>query len=141
MKKSIFKWIDRILSLDLVIAMICLGVWTRMNHWTIFCGSSYAFRKGAHTSIDILTETFPPRVQNAVEWFGYLCTMLALAFFFYYSLKLNIQFYNTNKTTTTLRIASWKINGMVTVGSLWMALSASCYMLRKRLLPEEEVVQ
>lgn len=166
MRKNIFKWIDRFLSLDLVIAMICLSVlvlltfvgaimryfmraplaWqeevqTWMILWTIFCGSSYAFRKGAHTSIDILTETFPPRVRGAVEWFGYLCTMLALAFFFYYSLKLNIQFYNTNKTTTTLRIASWKINCMVTICSLWMALSATYYMIRKQLLPEEEVAQ
>ena len=166
MIKNILKWIERILSLDLVIAMACMCVlvlltflgaimryflrapfaWqeevqTWMILWTIFCGSSYAFRKGAYTSIDILTENFSPRMQRVVEWFGYLCTMLALAFFFYYSLKLNIQFYNTNKTTTTLRIASWKINSMVTVGSLWMALSATCYMLRKQLFPEKEAPQ
>ena len=164
MINKIFKWMERILNLGLVVAMICMSVlvlltftgalmryflrapiaWqeevqTWMILWTIFCGSSYVFRKGAHTSIDILTETFSPTMQRLVEWFGYLCTMCALAFFFYYSLKLNIQFYDTNKTTTTLRIASWKINFMVTLGSLWMALSVTYYMVRRQFFPEKEV--
>lgn len=157
MSKRISRCIERILSIDLLISIICLSVlviltfagaiaryffrspiiWmeevqTWMMLWTILSGSSYAFRKGAHVSIDILTENFSPLWQKIVAWFGYLCTMAALAFFFYFSLRLNIQFYKTGKITTTLRIPSWKINCMVSLGSLWMALSASYYFIRSQ---------
>lgn len=161
MKKRILKWIDRVLNIDLVIAVTCLTVlvaltfvgsiaryffrsplaWqeevqTWMILWTIFCGSSYAFRVGAHVSIDVLTENFSPKWQVIVEWFAYICTMAALAFFFYFSVKLNIQFFETNKVTTTLRIPSWRIYCMSSIGSLWMALSISYYMIKKYLFPE-----
>lgn len=165
MSKRISGIIERILSVDIVISIICLSVlviltfvgaiaryffrspivWmeevqTWMMLWTILTGSSYAFRKGAHVSIDILTENFSPCWQKIIAWFGYLCTMAALAFFFYFSLRLNIQFYKTGKITTTLRIPSWKINCMVSIGSLWMALSASYCFIRSQFskTPNEE---
>ena len=163
MSKKVFKWIDRILGLDVVVAAICTVVlvlvtfsgsiaryffhapliWqeevqTWMILWVIFCGSSYAFRKGAHVSIDVLTDSFSPKLQKIIEWFGYICTMAALIFFFYYATRLNIQFFETNKTTTVLRIASWKINIMASIGSLWMALSATYYMIRTQFFPEKK---
>lgn len=164
MLKKIFKWIERILNLDLVVAFVCMTVlvcltfagsiaryffrspiaWqeevqTWMILWTIFCGSSYAFRKGAHVSIDVLTENFSDTWQKIICWFGYLVTMAALVFFFYYSTKLNIQFYETNKVTTTLRIPSWKIYIISSIGSVWMAVSVTYYMIKTRFFPDSGV--
>lgn len=159
MQKKISSWIERILNIDLLVAFLCITVlvlltfagavaryffhrpiaWqeevqTWMILWTIFCGSSYAFRAGAHVSIDVLTENFNDTWQKIISWFGYLCTMAALAFFFYYATKLNIQFYNTNKVTTTLRIPSWKIYIISSVGTIWMAVSATYYMIKTHLV-------
>lgn len=154
----------RILNLDLVLAFICLTVlvcltfvgsiaryffhsplaWqeevqTWMVLWTIFGGSSYAFRVGAHVSIDVLTENFSPKAQKLVAWFGYLCTMAVLAFFFYYATRLNIQFYDTAKVTTTLRIPTWKIYCTSSVGSMWMALSFTVYMIHTQFFPDTKL--
>lgn len=164
MQKKICKWIERILNLDLVIAFVCMTVlvcltfagsiaryffrspiaWqeevqTWMILWTIFCGSSYAFRKGAHVSIDVLTENFSDTWQKIISWFGYLVTMAALAFFFYYATRLNIQFYETNKVTTTLRIPSWKIYIISSIGSIWMAISVTYYMIKTQFFPDTDV--
>lgn len=161
MKKNAVKWIERILSIDLVIAVACLTVlvaltfvgsiaryffrhplaWqeevqTWMILWIIFCGSSYAFRVNAHVSIDVLTENFSDKWQKVVAWFAYLCTMAALAFFFYFSVRLNLQFYETGKVTTTLRIPSWKIYCMSSIGSFWMAVSATFHMVKTYVLPK-----
>lgn len=106
--------------------------------WTIFSGGSYAFRKKAHVAIDVLTEKLPEKTQIIVEWFGYICTVFVLGFFFYYSLKLNIQFYTKGKTTAILRIPSWKIYWMATFGSLWMALSATYSMVKSYFLKETD---
>ena len=163
MKSKVFKWIDRILNIDLVIASVCMCIlvvltfvgaikryfahdpifWmeeiqTWMILWVIFCGSSYAFRKGAHVVIDVLTDTFSPVMQRVVMWFGYLCTMAALAFFFYHSLQLNIQFIESGKLTTVLRMKSWIIYIMASIGSLWMAISVTYYTIRQRFFPEAD---
>ena len=164
MKGKAFKWIDRILSIDLIIASICMSIlvvltfvgairryfahspifWmeevqTWMILWVIFCGSSYAFRKGAHVVIDVLTDTFSPKMQRIVMWFGYICTMAALAFFFYYSLQLNIQFIESGKLTTVIRMKSWVIYIMASIGSLWMAISVTYYTIKERFFPEIDV--
>lgn len=161
MKDKVFKWIDRILSIDLIIASICMVIlvvltfvgairryfvhspifWmeevqTWMILWAIFCGSSYAFRKGAHVVIDVLTDTFSPKMQRVVMWFGYACTMAALVFFFYYSLQLNIQFVESGKLTTVLRMESWIVYSMASIGSLWMAISVTYYTIRERFFPD-----
>ena len=156
MKKSVIKWIERVFNIDLVVAIVCMLVlvtltfvgalrryflrnpiyWleevqTWMIIWIIFCGSSYGFRKGAHVMIDVLTDTFPQRMQKAVLWFSYLCSIIVLGFFFYQSLQLTLQFYRTGKLTTVLRMKSWIVYSMAAIGTFWMGLSATYYTLKE----------
>ena len=155
MKKKI-KLVNCLLSLDVILGVACmlvlvvitfLGammryffnspfVWQEevqiwMIIWAIFAGGSYAFRCGSHVSIEVLVETFSPKAQKIIEWFGYLCTLAVLAFVFYYSCKLNIQFLDMNKKTAILKIASYKIYWIVPAGCIWMALSETYRMAVK----------
>ena len=156
MKKQPGSWLERILNIDRVMAVICMSVliivtflgsvmryffnspfvWQEevqiwMIIWTVFFGGSYAFRKGGHVTIEILVDAFPPKLQKAVEWFAYLCATAALIFVCYNSIRLNIQFYNTNKITSVLRIPSYKIYWAVAFGSIWMIISNTLYTVRK----------
>ena len=158
MKKKI-KWLDCVLSLDVVLGVVCMMVlvvitflgammryffnnpfvWQEevqiwMITWAIFAGGSYAFRCGSHVSIEVLVETFPAKMQKVVEWFSYFCILAVLAFICYHSLKLNLQYMDMNKKTAILKIASYKIYWIAPVGCVWMAISESYRMARKYLL-------
>ncbi len=117
-------------------------VWTEevqvwMIVWAVFGGAGYAFRQGAHISIDVLVEKMPAKIQTAIEWFGLLCTLAALAYVFYFSLRLNIQFFETHKITSILKIPSYKILWIVPAGCIWMMLSDIYYMIEKHILKPE----
>lgn len=156
MVKKKIKWINCLLSLDVVLGVACLlvlvvvtffgammryffnspFVWQEevqvwMITWAIFAGGSYAFRCGSHVSIEVLVETFSPKAQKIIEWFGYLCTLAVLVFVFYYSCKLNIQYMDMNKKTAILKIASYKIYWIVPAGCIWMAISETYRMIVK----------
>ena len=159
MVKKACKWIERILSIDLVVAIFCLSVLVLLTFagaiaryffkspfywqeevqqgliiWTIFCGCSYGFRKSSHICVDMLVDRFPAKVQTVLAWFGYGCTMIALGFFLVQSAKLNLQFITTGKLTTTLRIPQWISYSMSTIGTFWMILSATYNMVKKYIL-------
>ncbi len=163
MKNKVCKWIERILSVDLVVAIFCLSVLVLLTFsgaiaryffkspfywqeevqqglivWTIFCGCSYGFRKGSHICVDMLVDKFPAKWQNIMAWFGYACTLAALGFFLVQSAKLNLQFITTGKLTTTLRIPQWISYSMATIGTFWMTISATYNMVKKFILKIED---
>ena len=154
--KKIDKWVNRILNIDIVLACICMLIlvlltfvgalmryflrspiyWQEevqqwMIMWTIFFGSSFAFRKGSHVSVEVLTDSFPEKYQKYVTIFGYLCTLIALTFFFRQSLALISQYIRTNKRTTVLRMHSWIVYIIAPIGTVWMAISATYYMIKE----------
>lgn len=156
MKKNKLKWLEYLLSLDVLLGVGCMVVlvvitflgaimryffnnpfiWqeelqTWMITWAIFAGGSYAFRCGSHVAIEVLVETFPQKVQKMVEWFGFICTLAVLSFILYYSYKLNLQFYNMNKLTAILKVQSYKIYWIVPVGCVWMMVSSAYHMAQK----------
>lgn len=163
MKKKVCKWIETILSVDLAVALLTLSALVLLTFagtiaryffkspffwqeevqqgliiWTIFCGCSYGFRKGSHICVDMLVDKFPVKWQKIVEWFGFACTIVALGFFLVQSAKLNLQFINTGKLTTTLRIPQWISYSMATIGTFWMILSAIYNMVKKHILKIED---
>lgn len=163
MKNKVCKWIERILSIDLIVAILCLSVLVLLTFtgamaryffksplfwqeevqqglivWTIFCGCSYGFRKGSHICVDMLVDKFPAKWQTVMAWFGYACTMAALGFFLVQSAKLNLQFINTGKLTTTLRIPQWISYSMATIGTFWMMISATYNMVKRYILKIED---
>lgn len=166
-KFKLKRLVDYVLNLDIILGITCLAVlivitflgaiaryffnnpfvWTEevqiwMIVWAIFGGAGYAFRHGAHVSIEVLVERFPEKVQSVIEWFGFFCTLVALTYIFVYSFKLNVQFFDTNKVTSILKIPSYKIYWIVPVGCVWMMLSNAYYMIKKYFLhgsPDEPV--
>lgn len=168
MKTKKRNWMGYFLSLDVILGVLCLVVLVLItflgaimryffNHpfiwqeevqvwmitWAIFAGGSYAFRCASHVSIEVLVETFSPKLQKIIEWFGFLCTLAVLSFILYYSFKLNLQFFQMGKTTAILKIASYKIYWIVPVGCIWMMLSSAYQMAEKYLVrpqagPEQE---
>ena len=156
MRKCKNRWLECFLNLDIVLGVTCLMVlvlvtffgaimryffgkpfvWQEevqvwMIIWTIFSGASYAFRCGAHVSIEVLVETFPKKAQVFIEWFGFFCTVAVLLFVFINSVKLNMQFYDMGKFTSILKIPSYKIYWVVSLSCLWMIVSYAYQIIGK----------
>jgi len=90
--ESAFRFIDKLLmtianlSLVVIVLTICWTVWTRYVQrtavtwgeditsltfaWFIFIGMAAVHNRRGHVSIDILTSTFPPKVQSFIQKLG-----------------------------------------------------------------------
>lgn len=159
------KFIYGILNIDIAIGVFCMfvlvgitavGVIMRylfnrpligqeeiqnwMIIWSIFCGGSFAFRKGLHIAVDFLVTKFPQKIQYVLEWFSYFCTLGVLIFITYHSYQLNLQFFNMGRSTPMHNIPNYIVFGIVTVGSVWMILSATVYMLERHVLERKKEV-
>ncbi|ORC34131.1 ABC transporter substrate-binding protein [Marispirochaeta aestuarii] len=69
------------MSWNIDLAMLLLA-------WTAFLGADVAWRSGQIIGVDILTRTFPEKLQRLIELVVYLIILTALGFMFVYSLRL-----------------------------------------------------
>lgn len=154
--KNLMRFFDHFLNLDIFLGTACLAVlivvtflgaimryffnnpfiWmeevqTWMIIWTIFSGAGYAFRYGAHVSIEVIVDILPRKIQVIIDWFGFICTLAVLIFVTFYGFRLNTLFIEMSKTTSILKIPSSKIYWIVPVGCIWMMISYAYYMIRK----------
>lgn len=154
--KNLTRYIDYFLNLDMLLGTACLAVlilvtflgaimryffnnpfiWMEevqiwMIIWAIFCGAGYAFRSGAHVSIEVFVDILPRKIQVIIDWFGFICTVAVLIFITFYGFSLNELFITMSKTTPILKIPSNKIYWIVPIGCIWMMISYGYYMIRK----------
>ncbi len=82
--------------------------------WTVFVGSSYAYRRHAHLGVDILVNALPGRLKSVVKCVIKLLEMLILVMLTYVSV---LYVSNTwNKLSNTLRVPSWYVAIAVPLG-------------------------
>ena len=139
------KIINRILSIDYLIAGLCLTIlvvvtfvgvifryflnapliWEEeiqlmMITWTIYFGAAAAFRTGGHIAI-----------QKVFDILIFLVTTGVLGFLMMNGAALVRQFIRTGRTTNILRIPSQYVYVAIPVGCALMLVSNTVYFVRK----------
>lgn len=108
--------------------------------WTVFVGSSYAYRKHAHLGVDILVNALPDRIRYIVKTFMSVLEFLVLIMLTYISVL-----YVTNtwdKLSNTLRVPSWYTSIAVPIGfglSLIYSIIFLCLDIRAMAAERREV--
>ena len=157
------KIINRILSIDYLIAGLCLTIlvlvtfvgvifryflnapliWEEeiqlmMITWTIYFGAAAAFRKGGHIAIDMVVDLFPAKVQKVFDILIFLVTTGVLLFLMVNGGALVCQFIRTGRMTNILHIPSQFVYLAIPMGCALMLLSNTVYFARKRFGLEQE---
>ncbi|MCI8295110.1 MAG: TRAP transporter small permease [Lachnospiraceae bacterium] len=150
------KIINRILSIDYLIAGLCLTIlvvvtfvgvifryflnapliWEEeiqlmMITWTIYFGAAAAFRTGGHIAIDMIVDMFPVKIQKVFDILIFLVTTGVLGFLMMNGAALVRQFIRTGRTTNILRIPSQYVYVAIPVGCALMLVSNTVYFVRK----------
>lgn len=82
--------------------------------WTVFVGSSYAYRKHAHLGVDILVNALPEKIRYWVKTFMAILELLILVMLTYISV---LYVANTwDKLSNTLRVPTWYTSIAVPLG-------------------------
>lgn len=82
--------------------------------WTVFVGSSYAYRRHAHLGVDILVNALPGKIKTTVKFIIKILELLVLVMLTYVSV---LYVSNTwDKLSNTLRIPSWYVAIAVPLG-------------------------
>lgn len=82
--------------------------------WTVFVGSSYAYRRHAHLGVDILVNALPGKIRSVVKFTIKILELLILVMLTYVSV---LYVSNTwDKLSNTLRMPSWYIAIAVPLG-------------------------
>ena len=82
--------------------------------WTVFVGSSYAYRRHAHLGVDILVNALPGKIKLAVKFIIKILELLILVMLTYVSV---LYVSNTwDKLSNTLRMPSWYVAIAVPLG-------------------------
>ena len=101
--------------------------------WLVFIASGAVFRTIDHISIELLVDSFGPKLKKATEWFVYIVVMGWLFFTLYRSSLLVIQLYETNRLTNMLKIPYYLVYIPFPIGCVLMMLSET-YVTIQRLI-------
>lgn len=149
------KWLNRLLSVDVLLAGICFlilvgitffGVIMRyfFNHpliwqeeiqlwlflWIAFFGGSAAFRTKSHVEIDMVVEMMPQKLQKLVEIIIYAVVVSVLGYLCGKGFMMVEQFIATNKSTFVLSVPSSIIYSVVPIGCVLMILNYSIVVFK-----------
>lgn len=91
--------------------------------WVVFMGGSYAFRSNGHIAIDILVDALPKRWQKGLRVFVWIISVLILGFMAFQSKNMLMQYINTGKISTSLKIPYAYIYCAVPIGLAFMIVS------------------
>lgn len=82
--------------------------------WTVFVGSSYAYRRHAHLGVDILVNALPGKLKDVVKFIIKILELLVLVMLTYVSV---LYVSNTwDKLSNTLRVPAWYVAIAVPLG-------------------------
>lgn len=109
--------------------------------WITFLGVGVAFRTGSHVAIEILVEKMPDKMAKAVEFGGYILSMLILGFLFYQSTVIVQAMIKMGRETNILHIPYSLIYIVVPIGCLLMIYNFSYMTWKKFKHPEENEVK
>ncbi len=93
--------------------------------WVVFFGGSYAFREKSHIAIDLLVDALPPQMKKGMQMFIYLAVMIILIYMTQNSFQLMMQYANTGKIISSLRIPLAYVYAGVPLGMIFMMISAT----------------
>ncbi|MDR1586358.1 MAG: TRAP transporter small permease, partial [Treponema sp.] len=94
--------------------------------WVIFIGASAVYKRGLHSSIDIVVQLFPERVKRIVSFCTCLLMFAAIIFVAYLSVKLA---YNAvNKFTPILFIPYSVVDLSIVIGFSLMTIHCAGFL-------------
>lgn len=99
--------------------------------WMAFMGGCMVFRQGNHICIDILVDTFPPKVARFIEWVIALINAGALIYLCLKGIQYVLQMHISSRMTSILGIPYAVIYSILPVGCVLMIANQMVYLLRK----------
>lgn len=99
--------------------------------WLVFIASGAVFRTIDHISIELLVDTFGPKLKWIVELLVYVVVMATLVFTLYRSYLLVEQLYVTNRLTNILKIPYFWVYIPFPIGCILMMISDTVVTVKR----------
>jgi len=109
--------------------------------WSTFLGASAAFRSGQHMCMEFLYEKFGSKGRRVIDILITLVTVLCLALFCYFSIKLIISYTLHHRLTSMLHIPTAVVYGVIPVACVLMVINDIRYFLKGNHTSTESEVE
>lgn len=93
---------------------------TSLFVWTVFIGSSYAYRKHSHLGVDIVVNMLPPALKRAIATLMDIILVVLNAYMFYLSVVFISKSYT--KLTPVMGVSSAYITAAVVIAFFMMTI-------------------